>query len=323
MEPIPITVIGGFLGAGKTTLLNRLLTETRGTRYAVIVNDFGDLAIDGDLVAEHGGDTLTFANGCLCCTMGDSLLQTLDTLLARAEPPEHFVVEASGVADPQQIADIGLLHPRLLRDLVIVLVDAESIRSRAEDPRLEDTIERQLDAAGLVVLNKCDLVPAAERAEVRAWMARRLPHTPIVETDHARLPLERLIRSGEAPGEDAPSATAPESHRHAPHHGELFRGVSFAFDRPVDPLAFRETLSGLPSSVLRAKGFVAFAGEPKRLQLVQLSGGRLQITPRPEGNRAPRGRPATAIELIGTVDMPSAEWFRERFQAVMASGPKA
>ena len=324
MEPIPITVIGGFLGAGKTTLLNRLLTQTQGTRYAVIVNDFGDLAIDGDLVTGHGGDTLTFANGCLCCTMGDSLLQTLDTLLARAEPPEHFVVEASGVADPQQIADIGILHPRLLRDLVIVLVDAETIRERAEDPRLADTIERQLQSAGLVVLNKCDLVPEAERAQVRDWMARHLPGTPVVETDHARLPAERLIGPGASQPararEAAPEGHAP--HAHEPDHGTLFRGVSVAFERPLEPAAFRATLSGLPPSVLRAKGFVAFAGEPERLQLVQLSGGHLQITPWPEGAGA-RGRPATAIELIGTADMPPAEWLREKLQAAMTAGPEA
>ena len=109
-----MTVIGGFLGAGKTTLVNHLLAETGGVKFAVLVNDFGALAIDGDLVARHGGDTITLANGCICCAIGDDLLATVAGLVAGADPPDHILIEASGIADPRPIADIAVLHrPRV------------------------------------------------------------------------------------------------------------------------------------------------------------------------------------------------------------------
>src|SRR4051812_41004512 len=114
-NPIPFTVIGGFLGAGKTTLLNCLLAGTTGRRFAVLVNDFGTIDIDGRLIAAHRGDTISLANGCVCCTIGDSLVETVMRLLEGARRFDHIVVEASGVADPGRIADLGVLDERLSR----------------------------------------------------------------------------------------------------------------------------------------------------------------------------------------------------------------
>ncbi len=134
MSMIPLTVIGGFLGAGKTTLLNRLLAGTTGRRFAVLVNDFGALDIDGRLVAEHGGDTVALANGCVCCTIGDSLIETLVRMAEAPDRFDHIVVEASGVADPARIADLAVLEPRLMRDGVVVVVDAWDVRARGRRP---------------------------------------------------------------------------------------------------------------------------------------------------------------------------------------------
>src|SRR5450631_2715203 len=189
-DAIPLTVIGGFLGAGKTTLLNRLLRGATGRRFAVMVNDFGALDIDGRLVADHGGDTIALANGCLCCTIGDSLVTALLSLLERPDRFDHIVVETSGVADPGRIADLAVLEPRLSRDGVIVVVDAAEVCARAADRRVGDTIIRQLAAADLLVLNKTDL--ACDLAVLRGWLSTHSV-APLLEARHADVPLDLLF----------------------------------------------------------------------------------------------------------------------------------
>src|SRR5258708_3959715 len=200
-DAIPFTVIGGFLGAGKTTLLNRLLRGATGRRFAVLVNDFGALDIDGRLVADHDGDTIALANGCLCCTIGDSLVTTILSLLERPERFDHIVAEASGVADPGRVADLAVLEPRLARDGVIVVVDAADVRERAADRRVGDTVTRQLGAADLIVLNKIDL--AHDLAALRGWLSTHSA-APVLEARHADIPLDLLFGldryGGAAPG---------------------------------------------------------------------------------------------------------------------------
>src|SRR5262245_23000440 len=182
---IPFTVIGGFLGAGKTTLLNRLLAGATARRFAVLVNDFGALDVDGRLVAAHGGDTVALANGCLCCSIGDSLAETVLRLLERADRFDHIVVEASGVADPGRIADLAVLEPRVIRDGGAAVVAAWDVRARAADRRVGDTVVRQVKAADLLVLNKVDI--AEHVAGTRAWLAQ---HTtvPVLEARRANVP---------------------------------------------------------------------------------------------------------------------------------------
>ena len=205
---VPMVVLGGFLGAGKTTLLNRILSGDHGVRYAVLVNDFGALDVDGGLVAAHGGDTVTFANGCVCCSMGDDLMGAIDRLLDGNRPPERILVEASGVADPAPIADVATLHPGLVRDLVVVLADAGTLRSRHEDRRLRDTVARQLDAADLLVLNKCDRVSEGECGATESWVRDRA-RVPIVRTVGADVPLALLSAvQAEAPAPE-PAVDAP------------------------------------------------------------------------------------------------------------------
>ncbi|WP_296349254.1 GTP-binding protein [Reyranella sp.] len=277
---IPFTVIGGFLGAGKTTLLNRLLRETVDRRFAVLVNDFGALDIDGRLVAEHGGDTVALANGCLCCTIGDSLVTTLLGLLERPERFDHIVVEASGVADPGRIADLAGLEPRLERDGVIVMVDAAEVRERAADGRLTDTVERQIRAADLLVLNKVDI--ASDLEATRHWLCQQVT-APIFEACHASVPLDLLF------GLDRHGVTADV----APSSN--FASWSYTWREPVPRKALMDLLRDARQGVLRAKGIVRFDDAPDRRFTVHLVGRRLDV--RDEG---PWGdMPDSRLVLLG------------------------
>jgi G3E family GTPase len=254
-DAIPFTVIGGFLGAGKTTLLNRLLRGATGRRFAVMVNDFGALDIDGRLVADHGGDTIALANGCLCCTIGDSLVTTLLSLLERPERFDHIVVEASGVADPGRIADLAVLEPRLARDGVVVVVDAAEVRERAADRRVGDT-------ADLLVLNKLDV--AHDVVGLRGWLATQSA-APLLEACHADVPLDLLFgldRHGGPAGDGA---------------ADSFASWSYEWPEPVE----RETVLAMlreVAGVLRAKGIVRFADAPARRSVVHLVGHRLDVS---------------------------------------------
>ena len=259
---IPFTVIGGFLGAGKTTLLNRLLATAGGRRFAVLVNDFGAIDIDGRLVAGHGGDTIALSNGCLCCTIGDSLVETLVGLLdRRADAIDHIVVEASGVADPGRIADLGVLDPRLQRDGVIVVVDAGLVRERAADRRVGDTVARQLAAADLLVLNKIDL--ADDLPGLRHWLATQ-SKAPLVESVRAEVPaglLFGLERHGGAGMGDSAGA---------------FQSWSYAWQAPVERTMVLDLLR--QPGVLRGKGIVRLAEAPGRRAIVHQVGAHLDIS---------------------------------------------
>ena len=277
---IPFTVIGGFLGAGKTTLLNRLLGETVDRRFAVLVNDFGALDIDSRLVTAHGGDTVALANGCLCCTIGDSLVTTLLDLLKRPDRFDHIVVEASGVADPGRIADIAGLEPRLQRDGVIVLVDAAEVRERTADRRLSDTIERQIQSADLLILNKVDL--ATDLEATRDWLCQQSP-APIFEASRAAAPLDLLFgldRLGVAAG-------TPPSAR--------FASWSYTWQEPVPRAALIDLLRDSQRGILRAKGIVRFDDAPDRRFVVHLVGRHLEI--RDEGSWS--DMPESRLVLLG------------------------
>ena len=259
--PIPFTVIGGFLGAGKTTLLNRLLAGVEGRRFAVLVNDFGALDIDSRLIARHGGDTIALANGCVCCTTGDSLVSTVMALLDKSTQFDHIVVEASGVADPGRIADLGVLDERLSRDGVIVVADAAQVRERAADRRVGDTVRRQLEAADLIVLNKVDL--ADDIAVMRCWLSTHST-APVLEARHCEVPLDLLF------GLDRRGVSG------RPTPANSFRSWSYSWPEPVDRQALLEVLHD--ATVLRGKGIVRFRDSPDRRSVVHLVGKRIDIT---------------------------------------------
>ena len=279
----PLTVIGGFLGAGKTTLLNRLLAGAHG-RCAVLVNDFGAVNVDAGLIADHDGRTMRLTNGCVCCSLADGFLDTLLRVLDGAF--DHIVVEASGVGDPAAIADIALIEPDLSLHGILVLADAERLPAQLADPRLSDTVARQIRAADILVLNKRDLVDADGLLRARAAIFDLRPDLPVIEAEHACVPDAVLALDGRQPSGPARSRLRAEPADHA----ALFRPVLYrragAFDR--DGLA--RALADAPVPLLRLKGPVRLAGDGA--QVLQMVGRRWSLTPLDRAGDWP-------IELVG------------------------
>ncbi len=174
---IPLTVIGGYLGAGKTTFINKMLTETSGQRIAVLVNDFGDLNIDVDLIADHDGETYELTNGCICCAIGDDLDETLRGITGSANPPDAVVIEASGVAEPDRVATYGGAWNGLELAKTIVVVDVETITQLASDKFVGGLVMRQIAAADSIHLSKLDLVDDQRLAHVTNWLADKTPRS--------------------------------------------------------------------------------------------------------------------------------------------------
>ena len=267
---LPVTVIGGYLGAGKTTLVNHLLRNHGGRRIAVAVNEFGALPIDTDLIQGADGNVLTLAGGCICCSFGNDLIAGLVDLARRRDTLDHIVIEASGVALPGGVAQSVGLVMGLELDGIVVVVDAETVRARAADRYMGDTIERQLADADMVLINKSDLVTEATRQEVAHWLSGLLPQARQIFATQAAVAPELILGSSTATGFEpsAPRAT---------HASDEFQSIVVTFSQPVDVNALASALAVSELGLVRAKGFVRdHDGGWRTLQVV---GRRAQVSP--------------------------------------------
>ncbi len=252
---LPVTVVGGYLGAGKTTLINHLLRHAGGLRLAVLVNDFGELPIDADLIESRDDNVISITGGCMCCTYGSDLMAALLDFEKMPSPPDHLLIETSGVGLPAAIAQSVELIPRYLVDGIVVVADAETLLKLGKDKYLADTVERQLTAADIVLLNKVDLTRKGTLARTRHWLSSKAPETRVIETVEAKLPISTLLGSG-LDRIAAVTGTAEHVHEHATHEAAVF-----PVDHPVDPEALAKRLAARDLDLIRTKGFVRSAAD--------------------------------------------------------------
>jgi G3E family GTPase len=301
-HPIDLTVIGGFLGAGKTTLLNQLLRDPAGRRLAVLVNDFGAINIDAELIQSRDGEILSLENGCICCGVAGDFIAALALLRDRDDPPEHVIVEASGVADPGAIVALGDM-PGYRRDAAVVVADAETVRARAEDEHTGHHVRGQLRAADLVVLNKTDLVDSEHLADTRTWVRELVgPSTAIVEAAFGALPADVVLGITPAStGHAGPHAEHAHEHEHGAPHAS-FDTWSWRDDAAISGAGLVEAIKGLPGGIVRAKGLLHLREDAARRYVMQLVGRRYSIeADRAWGDETPASQ-LVVIGLPGSID---------------------
>jgi G3E family GTPase len=305
MTQTPVTVLTGYLGAGKTTLLNRILTEDHGKRYAVIVNEFGEVGIDNDLIVDADEEVFEMNNGCVCCTIRGDLVRILAGLMKRKGGFDAIVVETTGLADPGPVAQTFFVDEdvkaKTKLDSVTTVVDAKHVLLRLADSK---EAREQVAFADQIVLNKTDLVTESELAEVERRLRRLNPLAPIHRATKSNVPLDAILGRGgfdldrildiepeflnPAHGEAGhvhDEHCGHDDHDHHDHHDHAhhdheharghahddqdIRGVALTFERPLDGTKvtrwLNEVLQAQGPDILRAKGILDVKGEDKRL----------------------------------------------------------
>ncbi len=303
---LPLTVISGFLGAGKTTLVNRLLTQPHGRKIAVIVNDFGAINIDAELIKGVSSDTIELTNGCACCTVAGDLTRTLVQIAQRDEMPDCIVLEASGAADPRGILLVALSNPSVRFDGVITIVDADGIESRLADALTRATVEQQIKAADLLLLNKCDLVAPASRVNMHGLL-EAITSAPRVETSNADVPPDLVL--------GVKSMRDPEIACTAAHEIGLSTW-SRSWSGPVDANRLRDSLRKIPADVLRAKGVFRQSDQTGTRTIFHRVGQRENWVSE-QGNGASSG---SALVIIGPTKTMSLTNLDAMFEDVVEAG---
>jgi G3E family GTPase len=266
---IPVTVLTGYLGAGKTTLLNRILSENHGKKFAVVINEFGELGVDNDLVVDADEEVFEMNNGCICCTVRGDLIRIIGGLMKRKNL-DGIIVETTGLADPAPVAQTFFVDEDVKRatklDAIVTVVDAKHLPARLKDSA---EAQEQIAFADIIVLNKMDLVSADEAAEVEALIKAINPYAEIRRATKSDVPLDSVI------GRDAfnlqrilekePEFLSGEDHH---EHDSEVSSVSFEVAKPIDAEKFNAWISQLLQTkgqdLLRTKGILHYAGDNRR-----------------------------------------------------------
>lgn len=295
--PVPILLVAGFLGAGKTTVVNHLLAHAEGRRIAAVVNDFGAINIDAELIAGASDGIVSLANGCICCSLEGDLLRTLAAILRRSPRPEAIVIETSGVADPTDIVR-NLMDPVIWREApletVLCVVDATS---SAEALMNDALLRSQLRAADVVALSKVDLAGDAGRERIRDAVAAIRPAAVLVDALHGQVPSALLFPDDP----DRPAVPRDPGRRHPA--SDRFETLSWTSRQPVSLARLQGAIDHLAPKLARAKGLFETVEQPGRQLVFQLVGGRATLAP--AGVPAP-GAPGARIVFIAEIGVLSA-----------------
>ena len=269
-EKIPVTVLTGYLGAGKTTLLNRILTEDHGKKFAVIVNEFGEVGIDNELVVGADEEVFEMNNGCICCTVRGDLIRILDGLMKRKGKFDAIIVETTGLADPAPVAQTFFVDQDVgdatKLDAVVTVTDAKWLTQRLKDA---PEAKNQIAFADVIILNKVDLVTPEELAGVEAAIRAINPYAKLHKTTRCDLPIDQLLDRNAFDLDrilDIEPDFLESGHHH--HHSEEVRSLSFTIPGDVDPEKFMPWINDVSQAqgpnILRSKGILAFKDEPRR-----------------------------------------------------------
>jgi G3E family GTPase len=286
-DKVPVTVLTGYLGAGKTTLLNRILSEPHGKKYAVIVNEFGEIGIDNDLIVGADEEVFEMNNGCVCCTVRGDLVRIIDGLMRRKGKFDAIIVETTGLADPAPVAQTFFMDDNVGRkaklDAVVTVADAKWLCDRLKDA---PEAKNQIAFADVILLNKTDLVAPDELGEVEARIRGLNPYAKLHKTERCKIALPEVLGRN-AFDLDRILEIEPEflggqhdhdhDHDHAHHHhdgglkhyhDEEMQSVSLKFDKPLDPDKFFPWIQDLVQTegpnILRCKGILSFKDDDER-----------------------------------------------------------
>ena len=294
-EKVPVTVLTGYLGAGKTTLLNRILSEPHGKKYAVIVNEFGEIGIDNDLVLGADEETFEMNNGCICCTVRGDLIRIIDELMRRKGKFDGIIVETTGLADPAPVAQTFFMDENIGRktklDAVVTVADAKWLTERLKDA---PEAKNQIAFADVILINKTDLVSPDELSDVEARIRGINRYAKLHKTERAKIPLDAVLGRNafdldrildiepaflDSDHDDHEQAHGHEDHQHHDHeahtngglkhyHEEEIQSISLRTDKPLDPDKFFPWVQDLVQkegpSILRCKGILAFKDDDER-----------------------------------------------------------